>query len=94
MKGIDWLAQPKQNQFRIYLEYMRVNYNKIKYNARGNVWIIEPEDVYLKFRNRNDDFEYFGYLCRIRPYEDIWDYFSITKGFQDYRFESSIGLFN
>lgn len=97
MKGIDWQATPKRSQYHIYLEYISCEYKKRnaydkKFNKFSSEW--KPEQVYLKFKNRDDDYEYFIYLCKVRPYDDIWNYFKGEQVGQNERFESNLGLFN
>lgn len=96
MNGIDWLASESSMKYRIYLEYIscklkKVNSSDRPYRRISPDW--KPEQVYLKFKNRDDDYEYFGYVCKQRPYDNIWDYFKGEQPLQNDRFESKIGLF-
>lgn len=95
MRGIDWIASTDAHKYRIYLEYVSFKYKKMQHREKyqGYGWESKPEDSYLKFKNRNDDFEYFAYLCKTRWKEDISNYFNSHIGLQDQRFESQLGLF-
>lgn len=97
MKGIDWQYQISDIKYRIYLEYISLKFKKMMSRYKENkIYNLEPtpDEAYLKFKDRDDDYEYFQYLCKHRPNEDIGNYFNSTVGLQDDRLESSLGLFN
>ncbi len=95
MQGIDYLMAPDCNKFRIYLEYMSAEFKRRMSNHKKwrTSWKPTEDEVYLKFKNRKDDFEYFDWLCKYRKYEDIWSYFSSYIAFQDEDYVKHLGIF-